>query len=343
MRDILVFCYNLFFIIAYTSVIAIGVCLNMIRRRNIAIPVIGLYAFYLFDAVIIFMTEFTPAFTTGYNQTFINSPSIKTVVYLGIAFFVMMAWSVLVNAKFSPLQGAILIAYGLWLIFIPMMNSGAVESWLYYSGYQFFSIAVCSYALWKLKRLGQHEHEGPLGWIRALLILTILFSFLIMLEDSYVIFRVDNYNSALGVLSIFSRSVSEDILRLIYTAFFFRLFYKQFRISWMTAPGEDALPLEQEQDPLPPAPKPLAGVNTSASEEYRVIKFAQQLGLTEREMEVFRYLVAGQSNQQISETLHISMGTVKAHVHNIFLKAEVTHRYELLRLYDAFSAEPISK
>lgn len=341
MREILFFCYNMFFIIAYTSVIAIGVCLNMIRRRNIAIPVIGLYSFYLFDTIIIFMTEFVPAFTSGYNQTFINTPSIKTVVYLGVAFFILMSWSVLTNAKFSPLQGIILIAFGLWLIFIPMMNSGALESWLYYSGYQVFSVAICGYALWKLNRLEQHQHDGPLGWIRALLILTIIFSVLIMLEDSYVIFRVDNYNAALGVISIFSRSVSEDVLRLIYTVFFFRLFYKQFRISWMTAPNDAMIPLESQASA--PVPEEPAVVDTRASEDYRLMKFAQQLSLTERELEVFRHLAAGESNQQISDTLHISMGTVKAHVHNIFQKAEVTHRYELLRLYNAFSSESISK
>ena len=340
MREILFFCYNMFFIIAYTSVIAIGVCLNMIRRRNIAIPVIGLYAFYLFDVIIIFMTEFIPVFTTGYNQTFINTPSIKTVIYLGIAFFILMAWSVLTNAKFSPFQGIILIAFGLWLIFIPMLNCGALESWLYYSGYQVFSIAVCSYALWKLNRLEQHQHEGPLGWIRVLLILTIVFSVLIMLEDSYVIFRVDNYNAAKGAISIFSRSISEDILRLIYTFFFFRLFYKQFRISWMTAPSDASIPLESQ---LPdPRPEESPVIDPHASEEYRLMKFAQQLSMTERELEVFRLLVDGRSNQQISESLHISMGTVKAHVHNIFQKAEVTHRYELLRMYDAFTSAPIS-
>lgn len=60
-------------------------------------------------------------------------------------------------------------------------------------------------------------------------------------------------------------------------------------------------------------------------------------------MEVFRCLVTGQSSQQISEAPHISMGTVKAHVHNIFLKAGGTHRYELLRRYDSFSAEAITK
>ena len=239
MIDTLNFCYNIFLLVSYTAVLAIAVCLNMMRKRNIAIPVIGLYSVYLVDEDIIFMTEFLPAFVAGYNETFIHTPSVKTVIFLGAAFFTLSAWCVLTKTQFSPFQGLILIALGLWLIFVPMLNQGALESWLFFSGYQVFTIAICIYALWKLSRLDPKEHEGPFGWIRLLLGLTILFSIMIMLEDYYVIFHIDNYNIEAGKVHIFNRCFSEDILRLVYTVFFFRVFYKQFRIHWMTGSDDE--------------------------------------------------------------------------------------------------------
>jgi LuxR family maltose regulon positive regulatory protein len=48
--------------------------------------------------------------------------------------------------------------------------------------------------------------------------------------------------------------------------------------------------------------------------------------LSEREREVLRLLAAGLSNSELAARLFLSVGTVKRHVHNIFLKLEVTNR-----------------
>lgn len=50
--------------------------------------------------------------------------------------------------------------------------------------------------------------------------------------------------------------------------------------------------------------------------------------LTEREMEVLKLVVQGQSNQQIAEALVITIATVKAHVSNILSKLQVSSRTE---------------
>ena len=48
--------------------------------------------------------------------------------------------------------------------------------------------------------------------------------------------------------------------------------------------------------------------------------------MTEREIEVLKYLCEGLNNQQISELLHISIHTTKAHIHSIFTKLCVQGR-----------------
>jgi DNA-binding NarL/FixJ family response regulator len=50
--------------------------------------------------------------------------------------------------------------------------------------------------------------------------------------------------------------------------------------------------------------------------------------LTEREIEVFRMLAHGSSNQEIADTLIIGVGTVKNHVHNILKKLNLRNRRE---------------
>lgn len=51
--------------------------------------------------------------------------------------------------------------------------------------------------------------------------------------------------------------------------------------------------------------------------------------LTPREMEVVRLLGSGLRNRQIGQTLAISEGTVKIHLHNIFNKLGVDSRLAL--------------
>jgi len=52
--------------------------------------------------------------------------------------------------------------------------------------------------------------------------------------------------------------------------------------------------------------------------------------LTDREMEVLKLVVQGQSNQQIADALVITLATVKAHISNILSKLEVSSRAEAI-------------
>jgi NarL family two-component system response regulator LiaR len=52
--------------------------------------------------------------------------------------------------------------------------------------------------------------------------------------------------------------------------------------------------------------------------------------LTDREMQVLKLVVQGQSNQQIADALVITLATVKAHISNILSKLQVSSRAEAI-------------
>lgn len=42
------------------------------------------------------------------------------------------------------------------------------------------------------------------------------------------------------------------------------------------------------------------------------------------------------NNTEISETLCISVGTTKAHIHNVFAKVDVKRRRDLMQIYEDY-------
>lgn len=63
----------------------------------------------------------------------------------------------------------------------------------------------------------------------------------------------------------------------------------------------------------------------------QIAAVARKRGLSEREAEVFRYVMEGKSNEETARVMSISARTVKFHLANVFRKLEVESRSELLR------------
>jgi len=58
--------------------------------------------------------------------------------------------------------------------------------------------------------------------------------------------------------------------------------------------------------------------------------------LSEREQEVARYVAKGMSNQEMADTMHVSLRTIKAHLSSIYGKTGLRNRLELgLRLKES--------
>ena len=65
--------------------------------------------------------------------------------------------------------------------------------------------------------------------------------------------------------------------------------------------------------------------------------FIKKFGISKRETEVVHLICTGKSNQEISDSLFISLQTVKDHIYNIYLKTGVKNRVQLTNLIRTFS------
>ena len=57
----------------------------------------------------------------------------------------------------------------------------------------------------------------------------------------------------------------------------------------------------------------------------------QRLSISKRELEVLELISKGLSNQQIADTLFVSLNTIKTHSSNLFLKLDVNRRTQAVQ------------
>jgi ATP/maltotriose-dependent transcriptional regulator MalT len=57
----------------------------------------------------------------------------------------------------------------------------------------------------------------------------------------------------------------------------------------------------------------------------------EELGITPRELEVLEQMAQGKSNQEIADTLFVSLNTVKTHLSNLFSKLGVKRRTQAIQ------------
>mgnify|MGYP000003829808 FL=1 len=303
---IAIFVYNILLIILYSITMAFAIN-SYLKEKNKVFLLISFYlAFFIFDNVIIYMTEFINSFAQSYDQSFMSGPAIKTIIFMGNAFFSISIIADLRNEKLKAPHYGLLIALAVWMITVPLMANSAFKVWLYYLGNQLFLFYLGFYC-WRGTRLPLPDLN--IGYLKKLSIISFLFSILIVIEDSFVIFNIDQYSSL--TTKIYNRSISEDIFSITVCLLLCHYFLKERQHS------EELSSEEQEEALL-------------------IQGFCHAHQFTQRESEVFELLLFHCTNQEIADRLFLSLGTVKTHVHNIFIKLDIKKRTQIFPLFEEY-------
>lgn len=342
--DILIFIYNIFLIVLYTVVLTFCMIHYKHKKRPLIAAVAVLFIFYILDNVIIYMTEFLEGFSARYDMQFMSAPSFKTLIFLVTSSCLVFIQCQILPGRRKDRDIAALALLGLGLLFIPMAGNSALKVWLYYLPAQLFTLYLSASGLRYLKKHPQ-EPDREMSSYKRLLRLTVVFSLLIILEDTIVIFSFDIYSDIM--VKINNRSISEDILSIIYSICAIRYLTLQLQLPALQAPHPKGPGLKSAQPACGPdglqafSPAALPDVRKTKQTDLPEIDtaflhFINHYQLTSREQDILRILLADKNNQEISDALFISVGTVKTHVHNIFQKVNVTKRRQILKIYSEY-------
>ena len=257
-----------------------------------------LFIFLFLDTFLLHMADILPGFSTFYNSQVDSEPLVRSILIMAYLISYRMILQYGVN---FPIKRAGWGCISLLLVLIP-------ATWLFpltpFYGF-LYNTATWSYTFYifiaGILACGRCDYEEKTKrLIRFFLIVILVLEILAYIEVLVWIdtgtFYLDSRLSGLGQRRIFTDILGdlENVLGI------------WFGIYILKQAMEDK--------------------KTSAVSEKAAAVFAKSIKLTQRETEIFLLVLEQKRNQEIAELLHISLGTVKTHIHNIFAKADVENR-----------------
>lgn len=366
--EVLLLVYNLLLQILYCVPVVYAWILYQHTRKHLYLYITGLFFFYSVENVIIFITEFDTTFAKFYDTTFMSVPTARTIIFVAVLLFILLITASILNETINYVMLSLLSLITLFMLFVPMMKDSAMKVFIYYTPCQLFSLLIGIYGM---RRLKSHPdiYDEPLRLrFHRLFLWTAVFSVLIIVEDWIVIFNFDNYG--IPGIHITNRSYTENLMSIYFVYTALRILAPYLR-SLMVSGDMDAVAAGNTEAAAALAQDIPTGSDTDAQADFsehalmessdgsltsgrldeiwgqtpevnafsdqadysKFYLFSRDYQLTPREQHILQLLLDNKTNVEIADDLCISIGTAKAHVHNIFSKVEVKKRQQLLDVY----------
>ncbi len=329
--DLVSFIYNLLLMILYACAVSSCFYAYINTKDKLYCGMLGLFLYFLFDLSIIYIVEFvynTPLDVHSISP--IGNFSFMKILILtaGLPLYTYF-FNCLTGSRWRWYQAVPVVFYvaAATVSLIPFPNRGFFMDCLFYYSRYFSIILNLAMVLWFLNSPGCTLSEEKKHMVRKLDWFIIIFMVLGLIETVLVITFWESYASWLSTFApkLSERIFMEDLYSIIISVWC--IYYCQKVVR-------EKLELQQNTAAILPSP----AVPANMLDGY-VNEFCDSIGLTKREREIIRLLLKDKSNQEISDELFISLGTAKTHVHNIFQKADVTKRRQLIDRFQTFIAE----
>ncbi len=298
-----------------------GAATYAITRNRVYLFVASAFFLYFFDLSFIFQTEYLNhgAAISLSDLYEIRDPYLKAIIAGGILESLWLAICGYLgrqNMLLQALPGMVFIAVD--FLIAALMADGPVKQWLFYSTREVFLVWCLAYLAWLSKAKSTDastrtlvKHQKKIVVAAAVLVACII------AENTFVILVWQPDQATMdSMLPIYiaERNFSENILVILFAALTARHAADLFR-------------LRHNEPPTPKESSQKRYVESALS------LYGERYNLTARERDVLRAIIDGKDNQNIASDLHLALGTVKTHTHNIFKKTGTKTRQELLQQF----------
>lgn len=264
---------------------------------------------FIVDLVFLHYTDFYHSATVDLPTTYISLAPFKIIL-----FSIMLASETLIvleifQKNIKPKYFLFIIAFIIIEVMFKIVDESNLSIWLFYTTRQLFSILLCGFFYYSYFRCHDLAIKTYAKKFYSIFAIVLLMNIIIGIEDALVISQQQAFSTSGLIFK--ERNFSENIYWMVITIIVFT--YSTQVLKKLTLPSK----------------------NEEATSVKNVDLFMNDIQLTKREKEIFLLILQHLSNTEIADSLCISSGTLKAHIHNIYAKAEVTHRNELIKKVNA--------
>ena len=316
--------YGFTIVIILVCIAASTSCLSafVVTRNPIALCFSIAFILYFFDLTFIFQNEYLnlnnlPLQGDALYYS-IRDPYLKALVSVGVLESIWLALLEYLNKRSALLAVAPAALFLLAaLLIVELLPTGPLKQWLFYSTREAFIVWMIVYVAVQAHRAQTTIQKSRTRKLVRLAAVAAVLCACIVVENTFmiIVWKPSPEVARSTLLLFFSeRNISENVFVLLLAAFALRWSFKTLRMRRKDAPApknkQDAAYIKATMDTV-----------------------CERYGLTSREREVLMCLVEGNDYQNTASKLHLALGTVKSHMHNIFKKTGAKTSAELLQMF----------
>lgn len=196
-------------------------------------------------------------------------------------------------------------------VILKVMPENNLMIWMFYTTRQVFSIIVLLFFYYSYVRCTSANIKKVAKKFVGVIGILILLNLIIVIEDALVSSQQEAFSTSGLIFK--ERNFTENLYWMVVTMLIF----------------SNTLPVIRQLE--------IPAMSKSERVSQDIQAFTTSIQLTRRELEIFHLIIQHTGNSEIAEQLCISSGTLKAHIHNIYAKADVSHRNELIKKASEYS------
>lgn len=298
--DNLLFVYNIVLTIFFTIDFTGFYVIYMKNRKREFLFLALLYLLLIIDNSLIYISEFSYSFQLLYETSTIVHIIID-LIYFGIILTARLIILEIFNDKFTIREKYICILIPIILSILSIFASYEISDGLIFISF-FIALSYIGFKSYKNINNNPNIFNEKTSKKYKLFILTIIMLNILGIIESSIYYIKYFNNSYLYLIALESRFISFDIIKLLICIIGIKNLYSSFeRLFDKKSIGD------------------------------KLNDFCIKYSLTNRQREIIELIIDGYSNKEISNTLHITEGTVKTHIYNIFKKTDISSRNQLLK------------
>lgn len=313
------FCYTMLFILMCLFSASMSLSAYFVSHRTTYLGVMAFFIAFCLETSLIFLDEYSYLKPETLAEI-VTFPFLHPWIKLAFStlFIVSVWWVVLeyVERRSWPRIAVPCCACVLVQAVVVMtVQDSRLSQWIFYGTRDLCVAAALAYGFWSYRRGADEALRRHLLRMRKPFLAFAVMIALVFTEDSVMMYYLAPQITDLSfTYHLSERNMCENVAVVFCAALAIRS-------------AADTLSIRFHEPPTGAATKVQQRAHT------QLARFADRHALTPRERDVLALLLEGKDNQNIASALTLSLGTVKAHVHNIYRKANVSSRQQLLQSF----------